>query len=101
MAATDFNRIATAAGTGVARSLLLEHFAGRAGDFASSLSSHGALPLIGVVHDQCLLQQRVADFSAKLGFVDLDLFDLLAGLIEYWDFDHGSVLCHLSFGPIA
>jgi hypothetical protein len=82
--------VADAAGAGVAGALLAEHLAGGALDLAARLGADGALPLVGVVHDQRLLEQVLAHLAAELLGVDLEGADLLAGLVEYGDFDHGS-----------
>src|SRR4029079_2716096 len=60
----------------------------RPGDFAAGERADRALTLVRVVHDQRLLQEMLAHFAAELRFVDLDLVDLVAGLVENRDFDH-------------
>src|SRR5262249_53648955 len=87
-AAADLDRVADATGAGVAGALLAKHLASRAGDLAARLRADGALPLVGVVIHQRLLQQLRPNLAAKLGFIDLDRVDLLAGLAEYGDFNH-------------
>src|SRR5204862_6882223 len=84
---------------GVAGALLAEDLAGGAFDFAAGERAHGALALVGVVHDQGLLEQFLAHLAAELGFIDLEGVDLAAGLVEDWDLNHCFVLslvtCHL------
>jgi hypothetical protein len=81
--------VADAAGAGVAGALLAEHFAGRAGDLAARLRLHGALALVGVIHDQRLLQQVPVHLAAaKLRLIDLQRVDLLPGLVVDWHVDH-------------
>ena len=81
MAAALFDRVADAAGAGVAGALLAIELAGRAGDFATGERLHGALPLVGMVHHQRLLQQGSIDFSAEFLLIDLKAADLLAFLV--------------------
>jgi hypothetical protein len=71
VAAALLDRVADAAGAGVAGALLAEHLAGRAGDLAAGQRADGALPLVRVVHDQRLLQEVRPHLAAELGLVDL------------------------------
>ena len=79
-----FNRVADAAGAGIAGSLLAEHLAGGTSHFAAGLRADSALSLVGVIHDQGLLEQSRVHFAAELGFVDRERLDLFAGLIVNW-----------------
>ena len=82
VAAADLDRVADAAGAGVAGPLLLVELAGRAGDLAAGLRPDGALALVGVVHHERLLQQRGVDLrAAELGLIDREGRDLVAGLV--------------------
>src|SRR5439155_9714566 len=88
VAAADADRLADAALAGVAGALLAVDLAGRAGDLAAGLRPDRALPLVRVVHDQRLLQQVRPHLAAQPLLVHLQGVDLLAGLVEYGDFNH-------------
>ena len=99
----DTDRLADAALAGVAGALLAVDLAGRAGDLAAGLRPDRALPLVRVVHDQRLLQQVGPHLAAEPLLVHLQRVDLLAGLVEYGDFNHlwSFVICPSSLaGPV-
>ena len=69
---------APTAGTGVARTLLTVELLGRPSHLATVLRALRTLPLIGLVHDDCIVQQLLADRWRQLGGIDLVGPDLFA-----------------------
>ena len=65
-------------GTGVARTLLTVELLGRPSHLATVLRALRTLPLIGLVHDDCIVQQLLADRWRQLGGIDLVGPDLFA-----------------------
>ncbi len=90
MTAAFLDRITNPARAGVTRPFLAEHLSRRAGDFAARERANAPLPLVRVIGDNRLLEQVFAHGAAELRLVDLQALHLLAGLIEYRDFNHDS-----------
>src|SRR5204863_1936603 len=88
VAAALLDRVADAAGAGVAGALLAEHLSRRSGNLAARQRSNRAVPLIGVIHHQRLLEQIRSHSPAELGLIDVARFHLLAGLVVDRYLDH-------------
>src|SRR5258706_9998333 len=92
------DRVADAAGAGIAGPLLAEHLSGRIGDLAAGLGADRALAQVRVIHHDRLLQQVAANLAPELRFAELNRVDLAAGLVVNRYFDHG---IHPTFLPAA
>ena len=84
---------------GVARALLAEELARGAFHLSAALGGRGALPPVGVVGHDRLLQQGDVDPRAEQGLVDLHRVDLAAFGVVDGDFQHHALSLSSRPGP--
>ena len=84
MSAATTNRRPLGADAGVTGALLPEQLLGAAGDFTAGLRLVAANALVGLVHDDDIVQQLLVDFRRERIEIDVVLADFGAALIENW-----------------